>query len=59
MSDEERISAVERDQAVTKNEQQNIERRVSSLEGNQKWVVLAIIGSVVKMLFDVMKGGGQ
>jgi len=46
--------------AVAETKQADIERRVSSLEGNQKWVVLAIIGAVAKGIMDFVKwGAGQ
>lgn len=45
--------------AVLKNEQENQERRLSSLESNQRWVVLGIIGATIKAAFDLLKGVGQ
>lgn len=46
--------------AVLENRVENQKERIEKLEGNQKWVVFALIGSLIKMLFDFMqRGGGQ
>jgi hypothetical protein len=46
--------------AVTETKQNDIERRVTNLEGNQKWVVGAILAAVVKGVMDLLKwGAGQ
>lgn len=46
--------------AVTESKQKEIERRVSNLEGNQKWVVLAIFGALAKSIMDLLTwGSGQ
>tara|TARA_R110002012_G_scaffold153157_1_gene313135 strand:- start:51 stop:281 length:231 start_codon:yes stop_codon:yes gene_type:complete len=37
-----------------------IAKRVNALEGNQRWVVLGILGLVMSAAFDwILKGGGQ
>jgi len=45
--------------AKLENETENQDRRIASLEKNQRWGVLALIGLMLKGAFDFIKGGIQ